>query len=1026
MAITDLFIRRPILALVINTLILLVGIAALRGLPIRQFPLMENATITVTTNFPGGTAETMQGFVTTPIAQAISTASGIEYLQSSSTPGVSLITARLRLNADSNQAMTEIMAKLNEVKYKLPREANDPVIEKTTGDPTAITYVGFSSEQLSLAQINDYVARTVQPVISAIPGVAQAQLAGGQSLAMRIWLDPQRMAARNLSADQIAEAIRRNNFQAAPGQVRGAFVISNIRAETDLISVEEFKQMVVRADGDTLVRLQDVATVELGAQSYDQSGLMDNKRAIYIAVNATPTGNPLEIVRAIREKIPDIRRNLPPTLKVEVNFDVASFVQAAIDEVRKTLIESVAIVVLLIFLFLGSFRSVLIPVVTIPLSLIGTAALMLMLGFSINLLTLLAMVMAIGLVVDDAIVVVENVHRHMEEGLSPMEAALQGAREIVGPVIAMTLTLAAVYTPIGIMGGLTGALFKEFALSLAGAVIVSGVIALTLSPVMCALLLKRESLSGPFARRVDHLFSRIAEGYARRLNNSLHYRPVTLLLAVAVIASLWFLYTGSRSELAPPEDQGTILISGKGPRSANLEYTEAYMHKVTALMDNLPEAFSSFGINGNDGLSNSFGGVIFKRWDQRERSSQQILPDLQNQLNGVEGQNVFAFLLPSLPGSTGGLPVQMVINSAEPYSVVFDTMEKLKDAARKSGMFMVVDSDLAFDNPTARVIIDRSKANALGVDMQKIGDTLTLLVGGNYINRFNLDGRSYDVIMQVPRAYRFSPEALGQYYVETASGQQVPLATVVRIENTIEPNALTQFAQLNSATFMAMPTPGVTMGDAVAFLQAQAKQILPDGFTYDWLSDSRQYVQEGNRLIATFGIAIVVIFLVLAAQFDSLRDPLIILVTVPLSVFGALLPIFLGFVTLNIYTQIGLVTLIGLISKHGILMVDFANKLQQEQQLDKFAAIVKSAQVRLRPILMTTAAMVVGLIPLLLASGAGADSRFNIGLVIVCGMSVGTAFTLFVLPVFYTLLARDHRALAQEAAASQAADLPAH
>jgi multidrug efflux pump len=495
---------------------------------------------------------------------------------------------------------------------------------------------------------------------------------------------------------------------------------------------------------------------------------------------------------------------------------------------------------------------------------------------------------------------------------------------------------------------------------------------------------------------------------------------VTLLLAAAVIASLWFLYTGSRSELAPAEDQGTILISGKGPRSANLEYTEAYMHKATTLMDNLPEAFSSFGINGNEGLSNSFGGVIFKPWDQRERSSQEILPDLQNQLNSVEGQSVFAFLLPSLPGSTGGLPVQMVINSAAPYSVVFETMEKLKSAARTSGMFMVVDSDLAFDNPTARVIIDRSKANALGVDMQKIGDTLTLLVGGNYINRFNLDGRSYDVIMQVPRSYRFSPEALGQYYVATASGQQVPLSTVVRIENVIEPNALTQFAQLNSATFQAMPMPGVTMGDAVDFLRAQADQILPDGFTYDWLSDSRQYVQEGNRLIATFGIAIVVIFLVLAAQFDSLRDPLIILVTVPLSVFGALLPIFLGFVTLNIYTQIGLVTLIGLISKHGILMVDFANKLQQEQQLDKFAAIVKSAQVRLRPILMTTAAMVVGLVPLLLASGAGADSRFNIGLVIVCGMSIGTVFTLFVLPVFYTLLARDHRAHADTAAAHAA------
>lgn len=1008
-AFTDTFIRRPILALVINALIFLLGIAALRSVPIREFPLMENATITITTQYPGGTAETIQGFITSPIAQSISTASGIEYLTSSSTAGTSTITARLKLNADSNQAMTEIMAKLNQVKYKLPREAFDPVIEKTTGDPTAILYIGFSSEQLSLAQMTDYVGRVVEPVISAIPGVSNAKSGGGQTLAMRVWLDPQRMAARNISAGEVSAAIQRNNFQAAPGQVKGSFMISNIRAETDLKSVQEFKEMVVRANGDTLVRLEDIAAIELGSQSYDMSGLMDNKRALFVPVFATPTGNPLEIVRLVREKLPEIQRNLPPTMIVAVNFDVATFVKAAISEVRKTLFESVAIVVLLIFLFLGSFRSVLIPVVTIPLSLIGTVALMLMLGFSINLLTLLAMVMAIGLVVDDAIVVVENVHRHMEEGLSPSAAALQGAREIVGPVIAMTLTLAAVYTPIGVMGGLTGALFKEFALSLAGAVIVSGVIALTLSPVMCALLLKRESLSGPFAQRVDKLFSRIADAYGKKLHASLAYRPVTVMVAAVVIASLWFLYTGSRSELAPPEDQGTILISGKGPRAANINYSSAYMHNATEIMESMPGAYSSFGINGAFGPSTAFGGVLFKPWDERELSTQKVLPMLQEKLNGVVGQSVFAFLLPALPGSTGGLPVQMVINSAGPYTTVYDSMEKLKDAARKSGMFVVVDSDLAFNNPTTRVDIDRSKANALGIDMQTIGNTLNLLVGGNYVNRINLEGRSYDVIMQVPRSYRLNPEDLAQFYVPTSSNMQVPLSTVASIKNDIEPNDLTQFAQLNSATLQAMPAPGVTMGDAVNFLESQAKQTLPSGFNYDWLSDSRQYVQEGNRLVATFGIAMVVIFLVLAAQFDSLRDPIIILVTVPLSIFGALLPIFLGLVTLNIYTQIGLVTLIGLISKHGILMVDFANKMQQEQRLDKFDAIVKAAQVRLRPILMTTAAMVVGLIPLVFASGAGADSRFNIGIVIVCGMSIGTLFTLFVLPVFYTLLARDHR-----------------
>jgi len=1015
-AFTDTFIKRPILALVINALIFLLGVAALRHVPIREFPLMENATITIRTQYPGGTAETIQGFITTPIAQAISTATGIEYLSSSSQAGSSTITARLKLNADSNLAMTEIMAKLNEVKYKLPREAFDPVIEKTAGDPTAILYIGFSSEELTPSQVNDYVTRAVQPIISAVPGVAKANVEDRQFFALRVWLDPRRMAARGLSAEAVSEAIQRNNFQSAPGQIKGSFMVSDIRAETDLTNVAEFKQMVVRADGDELVRLEDIATVELGSQSYDQTGLMNGKRALYIPVYAAPTGNPLDIVRIIRGKLPEIQRTLPPSLIARIDFDVAQFVEAAIAEVRKTLVESIAIVVLLIFLFLGSFRSVLIPVVTIPLSLIGTVALMLALGFSINLLTLLAMVMAIGLVVDDAIVVVENVHRHMEEGLSPLAASLQGAREIIGPVIAMTITLAAVYTPIGVMGGLTGALFKEFALTLAGSVIVSGVIALTLSPVMCSLLLKRESLSGPFAQRVDHAFSRLANAYGNRLHASLAYRPATLLVAACVIASLWFLYTGSRSELAPAEDKGTIFITTKGPRSANIDYTDAYMQEASRIMATMPGSFFTFGIGGAGGPSDGFGGVLFKPWEEREVSTQQVLPQLQGALNNVVGQSVFAFLLPALPGSTGGLPVQMVINSSAPYVTIYETMEKLKEAARSSGMFVVVDSDLAFDNPTTRVVIDRSKANALGIDMRVIGNTLTLLVGGNFVNRFNLEGRSYDVIMQVPRAYRFNPEDLAQFYVPTASGAQVPLSTVASIVEEIQPNALTQYAQLNAATLQAMPAPGVTMGDAVGFLEAQAQQILPPGFGYDWLSDARQYVQEGNRLVATFGIALIVIFLVLAAQFDSLRDPLIILITVPLSIFGALLPIFLGFVTLNIYTQIGLVTLIGLISKHGILMVDFANKLQHEHQLSKFAAIVKSAQVRLRPILMTTAAMVVGLVPLLFASGAGAESRFNIGLVIVCGMSVGTLFTLFVLPVFYTLLARDHRESAAEMA----------
>ena len=1010
MQFTDLFVRRPILSLVVSTLIFLVGIAAIFKLPIRQFPRTESATIVVTTNYPGGSADMMQGFITTPIAQSISTASGIEYLSSASRQGLSTITARLKLNADSNQAMTEIMAKINEVKYRLPREANDPVIAKLSGDPSAMAYIGFASEQLSTPQITDYVMRAVQPVISSIPGVASADVTG-QTMAMRIWLDPARMAARNLSADAVVDGIRRNNFQAAPGQAKGSFVVANIRAQTDLTSVDEFRHMVIKADGDHLVRLADIATVELGAQSYDKSALMNGKRAVYLEVTATPTGNPLEIVRAIRERLPDIRRDLPPTVHVELSFEVGRFVQASIEEVRKTLAEAVIIVILLIFLFLGSPRSVLIPIVTIPLSLIGSVALMLLLGFSLNLLTLLAMVMAIGLVVDDAIVVVENVHRHMEEGLSPVDAALVGAREISGPVIAMTLTLAAVYTPIGIMGGLTGALFKEFALTLAGAVIVSGVVALTLSPMMCSLLLKPESLQGPFARSVDRGFAQLAESYARHLQNTLAYRPVTVLFAMAVMASLYFLYSGSRSELAPQEDQGSILTVLKGPQSANIDYTEVYSKRLSQVLRSFPESQGEFSVAGYNGVNAGFGGVLFKPWNERKRSAQELLPLVQQALGQIEGENIFAFLLPALPGSTGGLPVQMVIKSSAPYPVVFETMERLKETARNSGMFMVVDSDLAFNNPMVNVRIDRSKANALGISMEAIGNALTLLIGGNYVNRFNLEGRSYDVVTQVPRSLRLNQDSLTRYYVSTASGQQVPLSLIARVRTTTEPNQLTQHNQMNSATLQAIPVPGVTMGEAVRYLQAQAKELLPAGFSYDWLGDSRQYVQEGDRLVVAFMLALIVIFLVLAALFESLRDPLVILISVPLSIFGAMLPVFLGVVTLNIYTQIGLVTLIGLISKHGILMVEFANGLQLNHQMDRRDAIVQAARVRLRPILMTTAAMVLGLVPLLLASGAGAASRFNIGLVVVVGMSVGTLFTLFVLPAIYTLLARDHRAV---------------
>lgn len=1012
MRFTDIFIRRPVLSVVVSLLILLIGARSLYSLPIRQYPQLSNTLITITTIYPGASSDLMQGFITQPIAQAVATAEGLDYLTSNSIQGTSTIQAYVKLNYDPNKAMTDIMAKAQQVKYRLPKEAYDPVITKTTGDTTDLMYIGFSSPQLSGAAITDYLSRVVQPLLTTIDGVADAELLGGKTFAMRVWLDPVKMAARGVTGADVAAAIQANNFQSAPGQAKGYFTVINVTADTALTNLDDFKQMTVKAQSGSLVRLQDIATVDLGAENTNSSVMMSGQEAVFIGIKPTPLGNPLTIVKGVRELQPTIERGLPPTVKMNIVYDATKFINSSINEVIRTLVEALAIVVVVIFLFLGTFRSVLIPVVTIPLSLVGAGIIMLALGFSLNLLTLLAMVLAIGLVVDDAIVVVENIYRHIEEGKSPIEAAIMGAREIVGPVIAMTITLAAVYAPIGLLGGLTGTLFREFAFTLAGAVIISGIIALTLSPMMCSVLLTREMSQSWFARKVDRFFSAITRWYGRRLVSSLNYRSVTAIFALGILASLVFLYTHIGSELAPDEDQGVIFAVGKAPQYANLDYTTVYSKELDKIYRSFPETLATFVVSGFQGLNSSISGMILKPWDERTRSAGQLRQLVQGQLSDITGMSVFAFSLPPLPGSTGGLPVQMVINSPEGFDRVYAVMKDLKARALKSGLFMVTDSDLDFNSPSVHLRIDRSKANDIGITMADVGSTLALLVGENYVNRFNLEGRSYEVIPQVPRADRLSPDQLSHFYVKTRSGGSVPLSTVVSIETGVEPNALTQYNQLNSATFSAVPMIGVTMGQAVAFLEKTAEEVLPKGFNYDFLSDSRQYVREGNQLTVTFFFALIVIYLVLAAQFESLRDPLVILVSVPMSICGALLPLFMGVATMNIYTQVGLVTLIGLISKHGILMVEFANVLQHTEQLDRRSAIERAAQVRLRPILMTTAAMVVGLIPLLLASGAGAASRFSIGVVIVAGMSIGTLFTLFVLPMVYTVLAKDHRAAA--------------
>jgi multidrug efflux pump len=1010
---TDIFIRRPVLATVVSLLILLIGLQSFFTLAVRQYPQMQNTVISVTTTYPGASPDLIQGFITQPIEQAVASAEGIDYLTSSSTQGRSTVSAYIQLNVDPNKAMTDVMAKVQQVKYLIPAESNDPVILKSTGQTFAVMYLGFSSSTLNGAAIYDYLSRVVQPLLTTVEGVASADIFGGQQFAMRLWLEPSKMQAFDVTAADVANAIRANNYQAAPGQAQGLFTITNVTADTGLTSIDEFRQMVVKAKDGALVRISDLGTVDLDAQQFDQSVMMSGQNAVFIGVQATPLGNPLNIVKGVRALLPDIQRGLPPTVDARVAYDSSQFISSSIDEVIKTLAEAILIVIVVIFLFLGTIRSVLIPVVTIPLSLIGAGIIMLALGFSINLLTLLAMVLAIGLVVDDAIVVVENIYRHIEEGKTPVQASIIGAREIVGPVIAMTITLAAVYAPIGFLGGITGVLFKEFAFTLAGAVIISGIVAITLSPMMCSMLLNHEMSQGWFPKKVDAFFSSVTAWYGRKLARTLDYRPVVIMFAVAIFVLLGFLYTHTKAELAPAEDQGAFFAIGKAPQYANLDYTETYSKQLNDLYMQQPETDLTFVISGFAGtgpaLNQNMSGMILKPWGERKGTVMDLIPRIQAKLSQITGMNVFAFNLPALPGSTGGLPVQMVISSPGKFEDIYKYMTQIKQRAQASGMFIVTDSDLEYNTPVARIKIDRLKANDLGISMQDIGETLALMVGGNYVNRFNFSGRSYEVIPQVPRDFRLTGDKLTQYYVRTGSGTSVPLSTVVRVEDGIEPNALNHYNQLNAATFSAVPMPGVAMGQAVTLLQQLAAEILPSDYRTDFLSESRQYVKEGNQLALTMLFSIIVIYLVLAGQFESLRDPLVILVSVPLSICGAMIPLFIGLQTLNIYTQVGLVTLIGLISKHGILMTEFANQMQNKEGMSKRDAIEHAAAVRLRPILMTTAAMVMGLVPLLIASGAGAASRFSIGVVIVSGMSIGTLFTLFVLPTVYTLLAKDHR-----------------
>lgn len=1014
MRFTDIFINRPVLATVVSLLILLIGLQAAFKLPVREYPEITNTTITITTTYPGANADVIKGFITVPIEQAVSSTEGVDTLSSTSQQNVSTVTLKLRLDADPDRAATDVLSKVNQVAGILPDEANDPIVIKQTGDDTALLYMSFKSDVMSSAQITDYLTRVVQPRLQTINGVANAEILGGSTFAMRIWLDPDRMAALGVTPVDVSAALARNNFTSAAGQIKGNFIQTNINAKTALESPEAFGKLVVSARGDSLVRLGDIAEIELGPESSDSSSAFDGLKAVFIGIFGTPTANPLTVISDVRKDFPSLKEELPVGLHADIAYDSTEFIRASIEEVVSTLGEAALIVVVVIFLFLGSLRSTLIPIITIPLSLVGVMIVLLALGYSINLLTLLALVLAIGLVVDDAIVVVENIHRHIEEGKTPHDAAIVGAREIAVPVIGMTITLAAVYAPIGFVSGLTGSLFREFALTLAGAVIVSGIIALTLSPMMCSMLLKSDQSGGRFTQFLDRTFNSLKDRYERRLHGTLNYRPVTILILVGVIAATALMYVTAQKELAPEEDQGILFTVIKTPEYANLDYLEKTTDLIGKKFDKIEEKAHVFAINGSAGVHQAFAGLLLKPWDQRERTQKEVMADLQPIIASVPQAQILAFPRPPLPGSSGGAPVQFVVTTTADFQQLSDVVDNLRQKATDSGMFIFTDVDLAFKTPQIEFNIDHDKANRLGISMQDIGASLASLLGGNYVNRFNLLGRSYQVIPQVPRDYRVTADWLTRYQVRTSTGVLVPLSTVASVETSVQPNALTTFQQLNSATLSAVPFPGRTVGEAIDFLTATANNDFPEGFGYDFQGESRQYVQEGSALVVTFAFALIVIFLVLAAQYESFRDPLIILIALPTSIFGALLPLTVGLTTVNIYTQIGLVTMIGLISKHGILMVDYANHLQENEKLDRRTAIERAAGIRLRPILMTTAAMVVAMVPLLIASGAGAASRFSLGLVIAAGLIVGTTFTLFVTPAVYTYIARQRNVPAPE------------
>jgi len=1016
---TDLFIRRPVLAIVLSLVIVIVGLQAIRNLNVRQYPRSDNAVVSVTTVYVGAGADLVRGFITTPLERAIAAADGIDYIESQSAQGLSTINVRLKLNYDPIKALAEISSKVDQIRGDLPPEAQVPALNVQSADSQfASAYLSFTAKDLHQNEITDYLVRVVQPRLSAVEGVQRADILGGRTFAMRIWLNSARMAAHNISPAQVRQALAGNNFLAAVGQTKGSLIQINLTANTDLRSVREFQQLVIKEESGGVVRLADIAEVALGAEDYGSEVRFSGQAAVFMGIWPLPNANSIDVLKRVRTELAAVQKQMPSGMVATIGYDATDYITNAINEVIKTLLDTLLIVVVIIYLFLGSFRSVLVPIVAIPVSLIGGIFLMQLFGFTINLLTLLAIVLSVGLVVDDAIVVVENVERHLRRGLSPYDAAIKGARELIGPIIAMTVTLAAVYAPIGLQGGLTGSLFREFAFTLAGAVTISGIVALTLSPVMSAKILKAGHEQKGFAGKISRDFVKIQAFYGWLLGGTLNARPAVYMVWFVLVLLAFPMFMMSAKELAPAEDQGVIFGILDGAANSTLDQNSFYAAAANDAFMSVAETDFTFQITfPNSG----FGGMVLQPWEKRERNVFQIMPEVQKKLHAIPGIRMFPVTPPALPGG-GQFPVEFVIASTAEVDQILQFAQQIQVKAMQSKMFAFPPLiDVKMDQSQSEIVIDRDKVADLGLNLQQVGSDIGTMLGGNFVNRFNIAGRSYKVIPQIARVERLNPEQLKDIYVTGPGGKPVQLSTVATIKNSTGARSLNRFQQLN-----AVKISGVAirpLDEALRFLEDEAIKILPKGYVLDYTGESRQLRTEGNKFLPAFGLAVILIFMVLAAQFNSFRDPFIILAgSVPLGMFGALLFTFLKMpdpsvafwthgwtTTMNIYSQVGLVTLVGLVSKNGILIVEFANKLQ-ESGLSKREAIVEAAITRLRPVLMTTGATIAGHFPLTLVTGAGALARNSIGLVLVGGMAIGTLFTLFVIPSIYMLIAKDHAA----------------